>query len=144
VVVEDSSGDPPDDPSILDEWTLLRRISYRWVVGDAVGRRVSSQAFQEIEDENGVVAMSVHVEERLAQDGLAADAVVEGLDGYGFVAFRVSLARGLGLKVVWAPLTNDGLRGNAHAHVFGKLRKVKGKLAVECVCRLWPSPPSGA
>ncbi len=133
---------PQDEPSILDGWTLLRRISHKWVVPEGAERRVSTQAFQDLKDADNVEAMSAYVEERLTQDELDADAVIEGLEEYGYVAIPVALIRELGLRVTWAPREDDGPRGSAHAHVFGKKTgSVRNRLADGCTCRRWPVPP---
>ena len=104
-----------DDPSILNEDILLRRIMPDWWRFDqnlnAV--RPSSQAFN---DHRSGTAMSVHLLTVLEKHGAEANAVLDGLPGFALAAITAGLVRQWGQGVRRAPLAGDP----AHAEVFGK------------------------
>lgn len=140
--MEDAVGE--DDPSIAPEEFLLRRISARWMVPDgAGGRRVSSQAFQDLVADDGTKAMSAYLESRLHELGLDQQDTLSGFLGYGLIAFSVGAARTCGLGVVRRPLTTDGARGEAHVHVLGKKSSSRQNALIKaCNVRVVPTPLS--
>lgn len=100
-----------DDGSILDSWSLLRRVHRSQVVPDGnTGKsRVSSGAFKDPE-------MSVDVEEILQASGSNWRKSLEGYEGYSLVRFPAAHPRKLGLPVCHKPLPDN----SAHAEVHGK------------------------
>lgn len=108
---------PPDDPDILNDHTVIRRVRRDWLREEPDGLRVSRQAFQDLTDTDGSKAMSVYILERLADCDLGPEAVVEGMTGYGYVLLSVAALRDQGFGIVWRPIAEEGLRGQAHAHV---------------------------
>lgn len=110
---------PPDDVTIPNDFTVLRRVGFDWIREDEGGAlRPSRQAFQDLTDSDGTRAMSVYVLERLIELGLDEVAVVDGLPGYAIVKFTVASIRSQGFGIIWRPDPADGIRGEAHAHVI--------------------------
>jgi hypothetical protein len=134
------NDDPPDDDSIGGDERLVRRISPLWAVPDgAGGTRVASAAFQDLTDDSGTTALSVHRLSLLDSQGLTPVDLLADFDGYGLVAFKAAEARQLGLGVVPAELPDEGPAGMAHAHVHGKKTKpIKSALAKNCERLVWP------
>lgn len=86
--------------------------------------------------------MSVYVEEHLLQLGLSATSVLDGHEGYGLISLPASVVRQLGLRIEWAPVATDGLRGQAHYHVVGKKTgAIRRQLANACEIRVSPLTP---
>ena len=82
---------PEDDPSILDEEDLWRRISPTWVLKDKDGRpRVTSQAFQN-DDEDGT--MSIHLSSVAEQIGRTPSTILERYPGYSMASITAGDAR---------------------------------------------------
>ena len=132
----------PDERAGTDvsaDTTLLRRIHRTFVVSDgAGGLTLSRQAFQDLRNPDGTEAMSVYVEERLLELGADAAVVLEGFPEHGMAAVPSSAVRACGLGVVWAP-TDDGIRGQAHANVFGnKTKPVQRALIAASTMRVLP------
>jgi hypothetical protein len=132
----------PDERAGTDvsaDSTLLRRIHRTFVVSDgAGGLTLSRQAFRDLRDPDGTEAMSVYVEERLLELGADAAVVLEGFPEHGMAAVPSSAVRACGLGVVWAP-TDDGVRGQAHANVFGsKTKPVQRALIAASTMRVLP------
>ncbi len=132
--------EPLAGTDVPDNTILLRRITPGWIVPDTVGGyKLSRQAFQDLPAEDGSLAMSVFVEERLVEIGLSHLSVLDGHPGYGLVAVAVAVARSRDLRVVWAPSPDDGERGRAHAHVLGtKTGSVRKTLVDGSEIRIWP------
>jgi hypothetical protein len=122
---------PPDDPTIEDQWTLYRRVVPFWIVPDnAGGTKLSKQAFQDMTDAEGHSAVSVHINEVLAEFGLGALDLVSDFPGYGVAAVQASEVRECDLGVTRAPTDSDGDRGRAHAHINGpKPKSTQRRLA---------------
>lgn len=98
-----------------------------------------SGAFDDNPDREGVSAMSVYVEERLAELGIPVSEVLSGYPGYGLVAITVEAVRDQGFGVVWAPDPSQGGIGEAHADVHGaKSRKKQRRLRDACEKVIWP------
>ena len=129
-----------DDGGIEGTTRLLRRIPPQWRVPDGEGGlRPASGAFQDVRDETGTKALSVYIETVLRLSGLTPEDVIDGMPGYGLVAFTAERARELGLGVVTAPRDDQGPIGVAHAHVFGKKTgAIQGALARDCDRVIWP------
>jgi hypothetical protein len=109
---------PPDD-EVRDEDVILRRIRPDWFVPDATkpqGVDVTSQAFQNLIDD----MMSVHVLRILEANGLTAESVLAGHDGYGLVQFTARYARDAGQEIELDPQPPDD---PAHAHMVGDKSK---------------------
>ncbi len=130
---------PQDDATIADDETLLRRVAPQQMQLEEGELRLTSNAFNDIEDaESGVRAVSVFVESKVHELGYTLDSMLEGLEGFGLVSFTVAQARALGLGVTWAP--NAQSMGEAHAHLNGpKPRPVRRQLAVMADRRIWPT-----
>ena len=131
---------PPDDPSIANTHTVLRRLHPSWMQKDSSGvRHLQSNAFQDMTDPDGVRAMSMFVEERLIALGRSASDLVQQLDGWGVVAVSVEVVRGCGLTLAWAANTLDGIDGQAHVHVFGKKTgSIQKRLVAASKPIVWP------
>jgi hypothetical protein len=125
-----------DDPSILDEDLLLRRIMPSWWGFDHnLGAiRPTSQAF---DDHRSGTPMSVHLLAVLEQQGLSATAILEGHTGFALASITAGLVRQYGQGIRRMPLEADP----AHAEVFGrKTQAVRRALAKHAV---WIVQPSG-
>lgn len=138
MTLEDS---PPDDSSIENSATLLRRLHPSWMQKDASGApRLASNAYHDLTDDHGVSAMSVFVEGRLLELNRSAADLVDGREGWGVVAISAAFVRDCGLTIVWAASDRDGIDGQAHAHVFGKKTgSIQKKLVAASQRRVWPS-----
>ena len=128
-----------DDPTIRDNFRLLRRIPAefnRYIVWNHnVGEwRISSMAFA---DHPSGSPMSVQIKEVLAEYGLGVESVLVGHEqGYAVAYFCAGEARELGQAIERDPIDGDP----AHAHVVGKKTKsIKKKFS-----RLarWEIPPA--
>lgn len=122
---------------IHDEAVLLRRIPPEHVKGDGQGGlRITSQAF---DPPYGGDGFSVYVEELLEAHGLHAEAVLDGHEGFGFVALPASVIRAENLMITLSPDEDDGPRGQAHADVTGSLpTAVRRRLARAARVHRWP------
>jgi hypothetical protein len=132
---------PTAADQIADTATLLRRFMYQHVTDDGLGGlRIQSDAFL---PQSGEDDISVYVEEVLESLGLTMEATLDGHEGFGLTAFPVSLARAAGLEVRMAPDPTDGLRGQAHASVQGRLRSRSPRKALSrgSEVRVWPAHP---
>lgn len=131
---------PPDDATILDTSTLLRRIGPDWIVPDnAGGTKLSRQAFQDQTADDGTRAMSVYIQERLSELEIPVQELVADHPRYGVVGFLAEVARGCNLGVTWAPNPADAPRGAAHAHVIcNKTGSVRAKLVAASVRLIEP------
>ena len=123
-----------DDPSIVDDDQLWRRIHPSWWVMDRnLGeRRLSSAAFDDPHDGTAmsvdIARLRVSVEDALAQH-----------DGYGLAAFAAKVARDFGQGIERAPLSTNA----AHAEVFGsKTKKVRKQWAAASQVLRAPATPS--
>lgn len=112
-----------DDPSIVDDEELWRRIPEVWIVEDRVmgGVRIASAAFS---DHRNGTPMSVFLGSVVRDDGRAPESVL--MPSYYLAAVKAGAARDCGQGVRRAPLQDEP----AHAEVFGKKTKsVKKRLA---------------
>lgn len=127
-----------DDDAIAGEWHALRRVRPDFGEGQGASWRPTSQAFQEL-TMGGITAMSVHVEERLEAEGLAASDLLDGFPTYGLVVVHVKDLRELELGITWWPDESDGKRGLAHAHVHGiSSKSLRRKVAAASLVRRVP------
>lgn len=126
-----------DDPAILDDWRLLRRIPaqpnvfIRW---DANRGRwgISSQAFR---NNRNVDAFSVNLENVLLAEGLALESVVLDPEKYALAAITAVQARQHSQTLQKKPEPNDV----SHGHVTGdKPKPVQQALASVAE---WVFPP---
>ena len=130
------NGEYHDDPTILDEAELWRRIPPRHCVKDEnVGQvRPSKAAFNN--HPNGS-PMSVVLADRVTESGRDPSAVLAGHAGFALAAITAGLARQCEQGVAREPLPDEP----AHAVVFGKKTdSVKKRLARGS---RWVVPPSG-
>ena len=116
-----------DDPSILDDEILIRRIKRDWIKqshlhGDTC--RPSSQAFQNLRDN----AMSVWVKSVMISEGRDPASLLQNFEEDSLVSFTAGAARTLNQGVVM--YVEDG--DTAHAHVVGNKRKTKSKFPDIC------------
>jgi hypothetical protein len=126
-----------DDPTILDDDLLLRRVPLQHFIWDAENQfwRPSSAAF---EDHPTGSPMSVVLASMLAAGGRGLESAVAGFAGFALAAISVEMVRNLGLGVVRKPLPEE----SAHAEVTGKKSKsIRKKLAVAAI---WIVPPNTA
>ena len=132
--------DYQDDRTIPDSERLLRRIFPGWYVPDpkvVLGRRVTSQAFQNASNGTG---MSVHLASVLASLGLADQSVLRGYDGYGLAQITAGLARQWGQRLARRPEPD----WPAHAEVLGnKAKPVQRAFAAAAKVLIEPIQPSG-
>lgn len=123
-----------DDPSILDEERLLRRIHPNWIVPDASDptiKRVSSAAFDNLE-------MSVELASVRDARGETLMATLDGYNGFGLVFITASTARAKDQAVCRAPLPDNA----AHGLVVGKKTKsVARHFRNHCVSVFLPRDP---
>lgn len=139
------SNEYADDPTILDEELLLRRVlvkpRFSIIWDENMGCwRPSSVSFEN--HQNGS-PMSVVLERLLESEGRTPQDVLTDHDGFALAAITVLLARDCGQGVVRAPLPEEP----AHAEVFGeKPKSVKRKLAKGSVWVIPPDlePPAGS
>ena len=94
-----------DDASIENHYRLLRRIPIEFnlfiVWDNNIGDwKMSSQAFR---DHPSGTPMSVHVKEILQDNGLAADSVLAGHEGFALAYFTAGAARNLAQAIVKDP-----------------------------------------
>jgi len=113
---------PADDPSIVDEDWLLRRIPpSQMPYNDARGRRwPSSAAFT---PSTGDTEVSAYLDSELQDLGLDHEAVVEAHDGYAVARFPVGLPRSLDRGVIRDPSTDSARPlacDPAHALITGR------------------------
>lgn len=122
-----------DDPTIADEAHLWRRVTPDWLVFDAnLGcRRLSSQAFQNLEADRLSVLLAQMVEE----SGRTPADVLSGYPGYSLASVLAGFARQHQQMIVRAPEAGEP----AHCHMVGKKPKaVQKALAKHAV---WVLPP---
>jgi hypothetical protein len=117
---------------------LLRRIPRNsWTPDGAGGTRPASGSFK---PRSGGEPLSVYREAVMTKLGLAADAVLDGHPGWGFVAFPAGLAIDCGLTVTADPDAADEIKGAAHALMRGRFNDtVLRRLARECDIRQGPA-----
>jgi hypothetical protein len=119
------NGEYRDDPAILDEADLWRRIPPKhFVKDDNLGQvRPSSAAFEN--HPNGS-PMSVVLADAVIASSRAPDAVLTGHEGFALAAITAGLARECEQGIAREPLPDEP----AHAVVFGKkTNSVKKRLA---------------
>jgi hypothetical protein len=89
---------------------------------------------------SGGEPLSVYRESVMTDLGLAAEMVLEGHPGWGFVAFTAGLVIDCGLTVTADPDTEDAAKGAAHALLHGRFSDtVLRRLARECDVRQRPT-----
>ena len=109
-------------PEILDEDTIIRRISPHHLVPDGQGRSViSSMAYQESsEDGEG---MSIDIEKLILEDGKNPSDVLISSDWIGAVQFDAGFLRSKELDVGYDPI-EEGVNINPyHGQIWGKFPK---------------------
>ena len=119
-----------NDPTILDDEGLLRRIPhYQWVEDGAGGWRPSSAAFGDLE-------LSVDLASTLAALNEPMTAPLRGHDGYALVSLKAGSARQNNQAVCRDPLDSNP----AHAIVYGKkTNAIKKQLARQSEWIISPS-----
>jgi hypothetical protein len=100
---------------------MYRRINPAWYVDDDEGRRVTSQAFQDLGG-----SMSVALGVVLRELGLEPEIVVESYEGFGLMSLSVGFVRSLSLGVVREPTEVEPWHGAVHGT---KSRSIRSKLA---------------
>ena len=124
-----------DDDSILDEDRLCRRINPSFIVDDeALGKRISSQAFQ---NSPGTDKMSVFVKKDLGDPSEVIPT------GHGLAQFAAKVARSLAQIIV---RDKSSEQHESHAHVVGaKSKTVRSRLAEAATSESWViEPPNQA
>ena len=98
-----------DDPSILSDERLFRRIPRTWINWDEHGTpSISSAAFKDEE-------LSVNIESVLARNGHQPEDSLRKYPGYGLAAITAAHARSLNQAVAYDPLPDEP----AHGIVYG-------------------------
>lgn len=134
-MAQDPPEPNPDDETILDDARLLRRVPRGWVYRLADGgSRPFSGSFKAKPGQLSVLAEPLLHERDLtyhnALDGLA--------DRFLLVAVTAGQVRDLGLGIIRDPQADDGLRGEAHALVTGRLSdEARDVLASACEKLVW-------
>jgi hypothetical protein len=124
--MSDPSSSYQDDPTILDEAELWRRIPPLHIVPDnnRGGLRISSAAF---EDHPNGSAMSVLLGDEVLASGRDAQSVISQYPGFLLASVTAGLARSLDQGIIRKPLPDEE---PAHAEVFGrKTGSVRKKLS---------------
>jgi len=108
-----------DDPSILGDERLFRRIPPTWVDWDERGNsRISSAAFKDEE-------LSVNLESVMARDARPPEDAIRNYPGYGLAAISAGHARSLNQAIAPDPQPDEP----AHGVVYGKKRgRIGGQL----------------
>ncbi len=129
-----TDADYQDDPTILDEHILWRRIRPGWWhYDDNLGRyRPNSDSFK---DSNDGSPMSVFLSEVALAAGQDAQSCLIGHGGYGLVFMTARDVRAAGMGISRAPKPGE----EAHAFVFGK--KTKGKSTMMARASDWLIEP---
>jgi hypothetical protein len=102
--------------------------------------RPFSGAFKKGRDE----ALSVYIEPLLVERGLSYANALDGhADRFLLVALTAGFIRELGLGIVRDPDPDDGLRGQAHGVITGKLNEAaRDAMARNCEQLIWPTSSS--
>lgn len=102
--------------------------------------RPFSGAFKKGQDE----ALSVYIEPMLVERGLTYANALDGHeDRFLLVAVTAGFIRELGLGIVPDPDDDDGLRGQAHGGITGKLNEAaRDAMAKNCEHLIWPTTSS--
>ena len=128
----------PDDPTILDDDELLRRLHPRWIVRTTDPPKISSAAFQNFK---GFEKLSANLGSLMTQYTQTWSDLLAGMPGYGIAGLSVGTARQHGQGVEKSPEPNDP----SHVHVEGpkpkSVQKKLAKAATENILK-WPDPPS--
>jgi hypothetical protein len=122
-----------DDPTILGDERLLRRIPLTWVDWDEQGNAaISSAAFKDEE-------LSINLESTMARGGRQPDDCIRLYSGYGLAAITASHARSLQQAVARDPLPEEP----AHGVVYGQKKRggIAGKLRDGAVWVVVPIQP---
>lgn len=125
-----------DDPTILDDDELLRRLHPRWIVW-ADPPKISSAAFQ---NQKGLEKLSANLGSLMTQNAQTWEDLIAGMPDYGVASLSVGTARQHGQGVEKSPEPNDP----SHVHVEGpKPKSVQRKLAKAATGNVlkWPDPP---
>lgn len=122
-----------DDPAILDDELLLRRLRPDWIVPGERGRmRIASAAFKHEE-------LSVLFRSLLRQQRRSDGDVLRNYPDDSLCSFTAGLARSLGQRVVY---DTEPPNDPAHGLVIGKKRQsVANRLAREASWVIPPEPP---
>jgi hypothetical protein len=118
-----------DDPSVLDDQRVIRRIPPIWRVVDHNNNswRVSSAAFANSSDGSPT---SVSLETEMPPLGQIASRMEQQFPGYSLAALTVAVARANAQGVQRDPTAEDP----SHALLFGKKTDgIKSRLAKACV-----------
>ena len=119
----DSNGKviPYDDPAIMNDHWLIRRISEQQVVVDPKtgGRRISTLAFNHSSEPNG--GMSIDLQHEIEQAGLNAKEYVTTPRWIGSVRFQACRVRQMCFQVGADPIeARGGVEANPyHGEVWG-------------------------
>ncbi len=125
-----------DDPTILDDDELLRRLHPRWIVWSDPPK-ISSAAFQ---NARGFEKLSANLGSLMTQYAQTWQDLLAAMPDYGIASLSVSTARAHGQGIEKAPKPNDP----SHVHVEGaKPKPVQRKLAKAATDNVlkWPDPP---
>lgn len=117
-----------DDPGILDDAQLWRRVCPAWIILDENhgGVRVSSQAFH---DSSDGTPMSVLISDLVRQTGRDENDVIASFPGYCLASFTAGVARANRQGVAHTPTRDEP----AHGSVFGpKTKSIERALARSC------------
>jgi hypothetical protein len=109
-----------DDPSIVGEERLFRRIPRTWFDWDENGNAaISSAAFKDAE-------LSVNLESTMSRDGRPPADAIRSYPGYGLAAITAAYSRSLNQRVARDPLDEEP----AHGVVYGQKKRggIAGKL----------------
>jgi hypothetical protein len=123
----------PDDPGVLHQTVLFRRIPPWHFVTDGTGKkRPSSAAF---EDDRDGDPMSVYVSAIIEAEGRSPGSVIVGHPGFALAGIPAGLARERGQTV-----HPDGRDDTAHGVVCGKKTdSVRRAFAKQCIWVIEPT-----
>jgi hypothetical protein len=118
---------PTDDPSILDEHRLIRRIHPSWIIYDDNLKihRPTSQAFQ---NSKGDEAMSVFLEPVFLESGRQLKVLLAGWPEHSLAAVTAGCARACDQGVLRDPLADEP----SHSLVVGQKTTNTRKRLAQC------------
>jgi hypothetical protein len=109
-----------DDPSIVDQERLFRRIPRTWIDWDDDDTAaISSAAFKDEE-------LSINIESIMVRDGRPPADAIRQYPGYGLAAITAAHARSLNQAIARDPIQEEP----AHGVVYGQKKRggIAGKL----------------
>ena len=133
---DNGNVEPHNHPEILDDWTVIRRISEQFVVPDGSGgKRLSTMAFEPSSGDDG--GLSVDIEPLIVEAGFEPKEFVTTPRWMGSVKFEVAELRRQQLLVGYDPLPDN----EYHGEVWGA--KSKGQKRALLRAAEWFVPIEG-